>query len=76
MPNMPIMMSVIVMVLVLQALMKLWKEHVRVCQKSEVDCSTPEDMMTHIELVLDSHGRFCMQNRLPGENEVYDKPIV
>lgn len=48
--------------------MKQWKEHMKLYKKSESEI--PSEPMTSIELVLDNHGRLCMQKRLPGENEV------
>ncbi|KAJ8315639.1 LOW QUALITY PROTEIN: hypothetical protein KUTeg_007789 [Tegillarca granosa] len=51
-----------------QALMKQWKEHIKLYKKSEGEI--PTEPMTSIELVLDNHGRLCMQKRLPGENEI------
>nr|WDE40200.1 acetyl-CoA carboxylase [Tegillarca granosa] len=51
-----------------QALMKQWKEHIKLYKKSESEI--PTEPMTSIELVLDNHGRLCMQKRLPGENEI------
>ncbi|XP_029649542.1 acetyl-CoA carboxylase-like isoform X2 [Octopus sinensis] len=51
-----------------QALMKLWQEYSM--QAGEADLTLMSDMFIYIELVLDSHGQICMQNRLHGQNEV------
>lgn len=48
--------------------MKLWQEYSM--QAGEGDLTLMSDMFIYIELVLDSHGQICMQNRLHGQNEV------
>ncbi|KAK3576974.1 hypothetical protein CHS0354_005975 [Potamilus streckersoni] len=51
-----------------QALSKIWSLK---CENENVaNDQIPGDLVTFTELVLDGHGRICMQNRNPGENEI------
>lgn len=48
--------------------MQLWEQH-----DKTFNCKIERnfmDMLSCVELVLDSHGHMCPHNRLPGENEV------
>ncbi|KAL5009691.1 hypothetical protein ScPMuIL_011996 [Solemya velum] len=51
-----------------QALAKQWKQYQQ--EFGVLDADVPADSFSSVELVLDSHGRLCLQNRLPGENEI------
>ncbi|XP_041352027.1 acetyl-CoA carboxylase-like isoform X1 [Gigantopelta aegis] len=51
-----------------QALIKMWKEY-KHRYRLEVD-PTPASIMSCVELVLDGQNHMCLQNRLPGENEI------
>ena len=51
-----------------QALLKMWESHMKKYKLGDEDM--PGEIISCKELVLDSHGHLCMQNRLPGENEV------
>lgn len=51
-----------------QALLQLWEQHDKKYD-TKVE-RNPLDILTCVELVLDSHGHLCRHNRLPGENEI------
>ncbi|XP_033740192.1 acetyl-CoA carboxylase-like isoform X1 [Pecten maximus] len=46
----------------------LWKDHVTRYKLEESDI--PSEVFSSKELVLDTQDRLCVQNRLPGENEI------
>nr|KAG5704977.1 hypothetical protein BaRGS_022819 [Batillaria attramentaria] len=51
-----------------QALLQLWEQHDKKFSTSVE--RNPLDILTCVELVLDSHGHLCRHNRLPGENDI------
>ncbi|XP_076466128.1 acetyl-CoA carboxylase-like isoform X2 [Babylonia areolata] len=51
-----------------QALIQQWEQHDKAMNRKEE--RNPLDMMTCVELVLDSRENLCAHNRLPGENEI------